>query len=156
MNNKDRICQIIDANVLEITRKITGIILTASQPMKVPNTQTLYLCAKGSYQLDLYLHADKDSLKHIACTMKHDSVTEEEIPLYTTEFFNILAGKIISTINQLYKQSARFRPPVFSNVELHPSGEPGESLILHYQYSNDCIGNLSIEGKLVPACSPEK
>lgn len=145
MENREEIYQIINRNVLEISKKVAGILLSQSCPVEMMETHALHLSAVGTYQFDLYLRTDKRTLEHIASNMKKAPATEEEIMLYTIEFFNILGGRIVSTINRNYGQSARFRPPVFSTEEV-PNVDLDQALTLFYRYRDS---NVKIEGRFV-------
>lgn len=144
MQGRDEIRCIINDNVSEITSHMTGITLIESQPVEIPDAYTIHLCAKGSYQFDLYLQTDIKTLAHIAGQMKRGPVTSEEIPMYATEFFNILGGHIVSKINRLYQQTARFKPPVFFSDDFRINEVQEDTLIFYYRYLD---GGVKVEGQ---------
>jgi len=144
MQDREEIRCIINDNVSEITSRMTGITLIESQPVEIPDAYTIHLCAKGSYQFDLYLQTDIKTLTHIAKQMKRKPVTSEDIPMYATEFFNILGGRIVSKINRLYQQTARFKPPVFFSDSFRLYDIQEDTLIFYYRYLD---GNVKVEGQ---------
>ncbi len=144
MQDRDQIRCIINDNVSEITSHMTGITLIESQPVEIPDAYTIHLCAKGSYQFDLYMQTDMKTLVHIASQMKRAPASAQEIPMYATEFFNILGGRIVSKINLQYQQTARFRPPVFLADPICMDAIQGNTMIFYYRYLD---GGVKIEGK---------
>lgn len=148
--DKNSIYEIIRSDVLEITSKVAGITLVQSPSVEISDAYTLRLSAEGanSYHLDLYLYADLETLKKIAGNMKRAQASAEDIPLYTVEFFNILGGRIVSRINRLYKQSARFMPPVLLDYRDGPENNNGSKLALDYRFQD---GAVKILGHFIQA-----
>lgn len=146
MQETNGIYEIIHSDVMEIADKVAGISLTRSQPVEIEDAYTIRLSAKGTYHLDLYIHADKKTLEKIASNMKRSPAAAEEIQPYLSEFLNILGGRIVSKINQLYQQSARFTLPVFMDHSAEQEPCPEDSLSLFYRFQG---GLVKIEGHFV-------
>ena len=144
MKNKDELYALINTHVVEITEQVAGLELSESHPVELKDLCTVHLAVRGSYQLDLFLYADKKTMEHIASNMKKSPVVEEEIKLYTVEFFNILGGRIVSKINRQYKQSARFTPPAFFAERVEHNIDDKDVLTLFYRHSS---GNVKVEGQ---------
>ncbi len=143
---QDDIFQMINKDIISITNQVAGISLAQSQPVDIANANTLSLSAKGSYQLNLYLYANWETLAEIAGNMKHMPAADEEIPMYTVEYFNILGGGIVSKINQRYQLSARFTPPVFWDHKICHKGSEGEQASFYYYFQH---GAVKVTGNIV-------
>ena len=143
---QDDIFQMINTDIISITNQVAGISLAQSQPVDIANANTLSLSAKGTYQLNLFLYASWETLAEIAGSMKHMPAADEEVPMYTIEYFNILGGGIISKINRRYQLTARFTPPVFWDHKIcHKEGE-GEQISFYYRFQHGSVivtGNIA-------------
>lgn len=145
MWDMDRVRDIIDTNMVDFSARVAGLALTPAPPGEIPGAWCICLSVKGTYQFRLLLHAGKGTLEDIAQRMKRAPASEEDIPLYAMEFFNILGGRIISEINQKFRQSARFTPPAF--LHLPPAQTGGDcSLTLFYRYGQ--AGRITVEAEL--------
>lgn len=120
--------QIMDEATQEITQKVAGIKLEPAMANLEDNGNLRSLTAEvnGHYKLTLAYHAEDTLLRTIAEHMKRDKVdNEEEIAVYTKEFFNILCGRIVSRFNQTAKTTGRFGIPAYVKgvyvSDLHPS-----------------------------------
>lgn len=137
------ICELINNDVLAITNQVAGISLTQSQPVDIHEAYTLSLSANGSYNLNLCLHADKKTLEKIAANMKRSPAAGDEVQMYVIEFFNILGGRIVSRINRVYQQSARFSPPELSDCKMGKACCEENCFSLHYGFSD---GSVKVSG----------
>lgn len=137
------ISEIIHNDMLAITNQVAGIALEEIHPTSIQDAYTLHLTAKGTYDLNLFLYADKDTLQKIADNMKRSPATENEVSLYVMEFFNILGGRIVSRINKLYQQNARFAPPKIQNCRVGVVDSHEHSFSLHYGFQD---GSMEVSG----------
>ncbi len=138
------ISEMIHNDMLAITRQVAGISLEEIHPAGIQDdAYTLHLSATGSYDLNLFLYADKDTLQKIADNMKRSPATDSEVSMYVIEFFNILGGRIVSRINKLYQQNARFAPPKIQNCRVGIVDSHEHSFSLHYGFQD---GSMEISG----------
>ena len=137
------ISEIIHNDMLAISKQVAGISLEEIHPAGIQDAYTLHLTAKGTYDLNLFLYADKDTLQKIADNMKRSPATETEVSIYVMEFFNILGGRIVSRINKLYQQNARFAPPKIQNCRVGVVDSHEHSFSLHYGFQD---GSMEVSG----------
>lgn len=105
---------IVDTAVTDISKRVAKLEFTKAETtdFKGDKICSLVTTAKGDYDLTVILYAGSQVLRAIAVNMKRGvAVSDEDIVIYTTEYFNILCGHIISMINTLNKKKARFGVP---------------------------------------------
>ena len=146
MTNPEMIRDIIEKNILNISRGIIGVnVEKCSEQSDKAESFTIYLETSGEYSLSLYMRADMDTLRSIAAKMKHSIPGEEEISMYVTEFFNIMGGRIVSEINKNFGKKAMIKPPVFSNDNIPQILDDKSVLTFYYSFAE---GKFKIEGHL--------
>lgn len=138
--------EIMDEETQQITQKMAGIQLKPVERELEDNGHLSSLSAQvdGHYTLSLVYHAEDTLLRSIAERMKRSDVAnEEEVAMYTKEFFNILCGRIVSRFNNAAKTSGRFGIPKYVRgvymSDLHPSD------VIEICY-HSCDGNARIWG----------
>lgn len=76
------------------------------------NVNTLIVTTKGDYCLTIAFYADIQVLRGITENMKRGAkASDTDIEIYTTEYFNILCGHVITNFNRESHTSARFSIP---------------------------------------------
>lgn len=128
--------KILDNAVRDITKRIAGIDLeTAKWPQGDDNeVASLYTDTRGSYKITVVYHAETRLLRYIANKMARRPVEDpEDVEMYAKEYFNILCGNIISTINQMTKSSARFGIPQYCRGFYTAEDYPGVVLEVSYR-----------------------
>lgn len=110
--------EIVNNAVTDITLRVAGIDLKNRTEKGFDETHkisTLSVVAVGNCKITIVYNAEDRLLQTIAEKMKRGPVEEdEEIEMYTKEYFNILVGHIVSCINRRTKSSMRFTIPSFS------------------------------------------
>lgn len=117
MMTESNVEKIFDAAVRDISRKVGKLEVIdgpddSSEKFRFP--YTVYVTTTGEAPEVLAFSADKEVLRTIAQNMMHGAeVSEEDIRICTMEFFNILCGNVVSSINRMYKTGIRFSIPDF-------------------------------------------
>lgn len=84
----------------------------AMADMDTENINTLVVTAKGDYCLTIAFYAESHVLRGITENMKRGATASDtDIEIYTTEYFNILCGHVITNVNKAAHTSARFGIP---------------------------------------------
>lgn len=110
---------IIDKAIKDVSNKVLGLPIQnataqdmAKQNMQAEEIRSLVISTYGDYCMTIVFSAERDILCAIARNMKHGAdACDADIAIYTTEFFNILCGQIISAINMKNHVRARFGIP---------------------------------------------
>lgn len=114
----EELTELVDKSVKCMTKRVTGLEM---QRLKIPvklkqETSSLRICTTGDYRAEIILNAEDSLLLEITRNMKHaENTSAEEVPLYTTEYFNILCGYIISHLNNRLHIKSRFGIPQFTS-----------------------------------------
>ncbi len=131
------IAQLLDHSVHEITSKVAKM-----EIKRIPSTSKAVLrwnCflvrTKGDYRAMLAMSAEESVFYEIARRMKGKSeVSEADIAVYVTEYYNILCGYFISAFNRRKKLKARFGIPEFIKGQHIQGTDLGhESVSFFYQ-----------------------
>lgn len=115
---------IVNRAVKEITLKVAHLEMRQQNQAGNEDTKSMSLvaAAKGDYTLVMIFHASIQVMRAIAVNMKRGQPPDDsDIPIYITEYFNILCGRIVSAYNQASHASARFLIPEIMDQE----GEEG-------------------------------
>lgn len=101
--------------------------------------KTFQIDVDGDYTLHLSLCLPTSVLQELAVGMRRGADTDEDTATaYVTEFFNILCGKIVSTLNQRSHVSSRFGipqvvdgvpPPSASSTDYYYQFQTGPALL---------------------------
>lgn len=146
MENSNKIRNIIEKNILEISSGVIGVnVEKCGKENDKTESFTIHTKATGEYSLDLYMRADLDTLRQISAKMKRQPPKDEEISMYVTEFFNIMGGRIVSEINKSFGKKAMIKPPDFSEENI-PKPVSGKSVLTFYYSFAE--GKFKVEGHL--------
>ncbi|MEG0566364.1 MAG: chemotaxis protein CheX [Hungatella sp.] len=121
IENADRITSlnisgILDTAVKDISKQVVGLTMqdVPAQHVEMEEPCSMSITTQGDYCLRIVLYADGRILRAMAQNMKHGvSADDTDISIYTTEYFNILCGRIVSAMNMKHHSSARFGIPKF-------------------------------------------
>lgn len=109
--SKADMLQLLERAFMEITQKVAGFQVNPTVTMKVDvaNCQSLLLRTSGDYTATLVLKAEDHIFYEIACSMKRNrEITQDDLAVYTTEYFNMLCGYLVSHLNHRTGMKARF------------------------------------------------
>ncbi len=131
---------ILDASVRDISKRVGRLEVIDSQDgsaVSFVSPYTLTVTTSGDFQNVFSFCADSSVLETIAQNMMRGAdVSQEDIRVCAIEFYNILCGQAISSINKTFHTKTKFSIP---NMEAG-SGlqEPGETLRNQRVYSYSC------------------
>lgn len=114
MDTKIDILEILDTAVKDISKRVAKLDMlnTDSAEINIEGASSLVSTTKGDYCLTIIFYTEDRVLRAITENMKHGATTNDaDIPIYTTEYFNILCGHVISTMNNKAHTAARFTIP---------------------------------------------
>lgn len=117
VNNMDTqldILEILDTAVKDISKKVAKLDMlnTDSAEINTEGSSSLVTTTNGDYALTIIFYTEEPVLRAITENMKRgQAANAEDIPIYTTEYFNILCGHIITNMNKKSHTSARFGVP---------------------------------------------
>lgn len=126
-----------DRAVREMTERIAKFLLIQKEvsSLNLLRCSSLVVRTSGEYEASLILNADDSYLEEIARRMKHsEEVTAQDVAMYTTEFYNILCGFLISQFNSIQCCKARFGIPKYTNNSyIQGLGKKDQGITLYYQ-----------------------
>lgn len=105
---------IMDTAVKDISQRVAQLAVQNAdkQDWKAENSFSVLATTQGDYDLTIVFCTKSEILRTITENMKHGrEASEEDIPVYITEFFNILCGHIVSAMNSKCHCKARFGIP---------------------------------------------
>lgn len=118
MMKETGIKQIFDASILDISKRVGKLEVIESydgDDVEFEAPYTVFVTTNGDFQEVFSFSADKTVLETIATNMMHGAnVSEESMKYCAVEFFNILCGQVISSINRTYKTKTRISVPSFA------------------------------------------
>lgn len=107
--------QILDASVRDISKRVGKLDVIDACESAVPKLEspyTIYVTTSGDYQEVFSFSAEGKVLETIARNMMRGAdINDESIRICAMEFFNILCGHTISSINKKYNTKTRFSIP---------------------------------------------
>lgn len=128
---------ILDTVMKDISARVAGLTVQNVSEKEIgtkisSEPYSLIIDTRGDYDMRIILSADAHVMQTITKNMKRGrEVAEEDIPIYSGEFFNILCGHIVSTVNTQNKKKASFGIPKFIKGS-YPETDIGNSQ--HYFY----------------------
>lgn len=120
MDNTINFNEILDRAIKDISKRVAKLDITDADitPISVEDSSSLVSTTNGDYIITIVLHTGDNVLRAITENMKRGSCDDEsDITTYTTEYFNILCGHIVSTMNNKAHKKARFSVPLLVKGE---------------------------------------
>lgn len=154
MTDQENFERIVDCTVRDITKRMSGIhlIRTDKEPWTLDNAvSSLVTEVAGDYSFTVTCCADNKLLHTIAEHMKRSPVSDDEVGIYTTEYFNTLCGHVVSQINHLNQASARFKVPQF--IEGPDNAHKDAFFDIHYESVD---GKVSVQGFMTAASNQQE
>lgn len=108
---------LVDRAVLEMTERVSKLNLTRMESLDLNMNQcsSLTIETSGDYHAKLTMYVENSLLEEITRNMKRgEEPSPEDIIIYTTEYYNILCGFLISHLNSNHKLNSRFGIPRFA------------------------------------------
>lgn len=109
--DKAAMIQLTDKAICRMTDQIAKIqvVRTCTSEFDSVECCSLVLKTSGDYEALLILSAEDTVFREIARRMKRaDKLTQEDITVYTTEYYNMLCGFLISHLNHTLGLKSRF------------------------------------------------
>ncbi|MCQ4726098.1 chemotaxis protein CheX [Anaerotignum faecicola] len=140
------ISEIIDKSVKDISKRVAKIDVSKEKINllgKLEAPYTIFSAINGDYQIILSFCTDRAVLKAIAENMMHGKeLNEDEVLIYTSEYFNILCGHVVSSINrEFYLKSSFSVPKIVEGVDIPIS----HSHVRHQMFYDYSYGTAKIE-----------
>lgn len=144
MLTEQNLLEITDTAVKDISQRVAKLDMQRTEIADIDSTDSssLVIVADGHYPLTLVLYAGKRVLRAIGEHMKREEIVDDdEISIYTTEFFNILCGHVITMLNNRSHTETRFGIPHMQNglYSLLPPNRLMQKLFYH-----SCYGSVVI------------
>ena len=118
---RERLTEIFDHVVRDITQREAGIVLHSSQTQLEGELCTVYTTFDKGYHTSLSLCAEKSMFVRLTRRMmEKEDVTSREVELFAKEFFNVLCGNVDTQLYQITKVPARFHVPAFCQGRYMP------------------------------------
>ena len=129
---KERLEQILDQALQDVTERTAGVRLNQGDQPPGEDLCTVHIVFDRGFNTSLTLCADTSLLSRMACNSFHeDEVDPEDLEEFTTEYFNVLCGKIAGAMFQATQIPAHFSPPTFYHGRYEPEGQEVQ-LVLTY------------------------
>ena len=132
--------KILDSSVRDISRRVGKLEVIDSQKGSAGELESPYtvcVVTTGEMQDVLSFCADGQVMEAMARNMMHGAdVNEKDIEYCAMEFFNILCGQMISTINRTYNTRVRFSVPSIRRGNC--SDDVGRKIWNQRSYSYSC------------------
>lgn len=135
---------IVNNAVQDIFKKVAGMPVqsVSCQDMSEGDLWSLVITTQGDYHMTVILCANYGTLCSIAQNMRHGMpASDSDVPIYITEFFNILCGRVVSAINMKTHSTARFGIPRL-NKGVCISGMDEEDEMCRKEYFYQCGDDL--------------
>lgn len=114
MLTERNLLEITDHVVKDISRRVAHLEIQNVDVVSIDtaDSSSLIINTDGNYPLTMVLHAGSRVLRGITQHMKHgEAFDDDEVCVYTTEFFNILCGHVITEVNNRSHTVTRFGIP---------------------------------------------
>ena len=143
--------EILDSSVRDISRRVGKLEVIDSQKGSVRDLESPYtdcVVTTGEMQEVLSFCADGQVMEAMARNMMHGAeVDEKDIEYCAMEFFNILCGRMISTINRTYNTRVKFSVPSIRKGSC--SDDAGEKIWSQWSYHYSCgAAKFTVMGKI--------
>lgn len=109
------ISEALDNAVKDISKRVAKMDMENIDSAEIDDgdSNSLVTTSKGDYKLTIVFYTNSFVMRAITENMKRGKVaTEEDIKEYTTEFFNILCGHVVTALNKKNNAAARFGIPI--------------------------------------------
>ena len=139
--------QIFDSALKDISKRVAKMEVVScpgTASLSAQESWSLFSKTAGDYPITVVFRTNSSVLKAITYNMKRrpDDITQEEISVYTKEFFNILCGHVISAVNQATGATAFFQVPEIQRGTY--STPEDRHLELHSKYYYKCPYGLIV------------
>ncbi len=128
---------LLDRSVREITSRVTGIEISRTNFMIHNSSEwdSFFIQTTGDYEAAIVLSAEQPVFYAITQNMKRKGeVLEKDIVICVTEFYNILCGFFVSSLNRTMKLKSRFGIPELKKGQcLQSAGWGSGAVSLRYK-----------------------
>lgn len=129
--------QVISHSVQDITSRLGGIELAENGEILSDDTCTVHTILEGAHRAALLLCADTALLTRLAQKIMHrEAVTAQDIEDVTTEYFNIICGRVAAGFFQSAHISSRFHTPSFCPGRYLPEACAACQYVFNYSSGN--------------------
>lgn len=116
MSNKLDEVEIVDNTFKDITKKVAKIEMSNIDYATFDDetSKSLVINTFGEYKITIVFYTGINVMRAITENMrKGKKAADSEINIYIKEYFNIFCGRVITTMNNITKMSAKFSVPNF-------------------------------------------
>ena len=111
---RERLAEIFDQVVRDITRREAGICLAPGEAEPSGEIYTVYAVFERGFGTCLSMSAEAAMFVRLTRgMMQREDVTDRDVEDFTKEYFNVLCGHIVAQLYRETKVPARFSPPSF-------------------------------------------
>ncbi len=145
------VADLLDQAVRDIAGRVAGLDLTRSDFVikNSPEWNSFMIETTGDYKAAIVIGAEEPVFYEIARKMKRNpEVTEKDVIIYVTEFFNILCGFFLSRLNSMMGLKSRFRIPEFIKGQCIQSANMNQGAVrIRYECP---YGRIQVHGAGLP------
>ena len=124
---------VLNHSMQDITTRFAGIQLLEQDTSLSNDVCTVHTTWEGGHRATLVLRADRSLLTRLAQAIMHaEAVTAQDIEDVSTEYFNIICGRIAGRLFQTAHISSRFQIPRFYPGSYLPDEDCGCRCELNY------------------------
>ena len=129
---QERLAEILDQVIREITQQAAGITLQPSQEALEGELCTVYITFDKGFHTSLSICAEAPLFLRLAQSMMMtEEITDQDVEAVAKEYFNVLCGHIAARLFSETKVSPRFSVPVFYRGRYVPE-EHSKHIVLTY------------------------
>ena len=158
---QERLAEILDQVIREITQQAAGITLQPSQEALEGELCTVYITFDKGFHTSLSICAEAPLFLRLAQSMMMtEEITDQDVEAVAKEYFNVLCGRIAGAMFRATQVPAHFGPPVFYHGRYEPEGREiqfvltycdehcgGGAQLIHHVPCSEEDGAVSGEGQ---------
>lgn len=137
---RERLTEIFDQVVREITRREAGIRLALGESVPEGELFTVYAVFERGYSTCLSLCAESAMFVRLAQgMMRRQDVSRGDVEAFAKEYFNVLCGHIVAQLYRETKIPARFSPPAFHEGRYIPENHLRHIVLTYASDQNERV-----------------
>ena len=130
--SRDRLTEIFDGVIREITRQVVGVNLSPGELSSAGERYTVYIKLDDHLGTGLSFCAERAVFIRVAqCMIMEEDISSEDMEAVAQEYLNILCGHIAARLFPATKTPVRFSVPAFYPGRYVPEGY-AEHIVLTY------------------------
>lgn len=121
---REQLQKVLDQSTRLVMKEAAGILLNHEEVSLGREIYTVYTHFSRGFRSCLAFYADTSLFKRLTChMMQTEQVDAADIRDFTTEYFNVLCGHIVSALFLNTRIAARFDIPSFCEGVYQPEGQ---------------------------------